>query len=142
MVVAERVDDMSLTDKEIIRALTDCVEALCDCQVCPFNRMHRDEFENCVDVALEQALSLINRQKAEVTETRRDLLNEIYALEHQLETAKAEAIKEVAEALDAEVESSNKYIREYDDSNVQVAYNQGLKNALKIVKEMAGESDV
>ena len=43
---------------------------------------------------------------------------------------------DVVEQLNAEIESSDKYIREYDDSEVQKAYNQGLRHALKIVTEM------
>lgn len=53
--------------------------------------------------------------------------------------AKAKAIKDVELTLEAEVESSNKYIREYDGSEVQKAYNQGLKTAYNIVKEMVGD---
>ena len=52
---------------------------------------------------------------------------------------KKTANKEVVAQLEAEVESSNKYIRDYDDSEVQKAYNQGLRHCLKVVKEMAGE---
>lgn len=46
--------------------------------------------------------------------------------------------------LDAEVESSAKFIREYDNSIAQKAYYKGLYNALDIVKRMkeeVGESD-
>lgn len=56
-----------------------------------------------------------------------------------IQTIKAEAYKEFAEQLDAEIESSDKYIREYDDSEVQKAYNKGLRDALKVLKELVGE---
>ena len=63
----------------------------------------------------------------------------IRTLHEKLETAKAEAYKEFAKQLDAEIESSDKYIREYDDSKVQKAYNKGLRDALKVLKELVGE---
>ena len=50
----------------------------------------------------------------------------------------AKAIDEVIMQLEAEVESSAKFIREYDDSIAQKAYYKGLSNALKIVEEMRG----
>lgn len=104
-----------MTDNEIIKALTDCVEALCDCRVCHFNRMHRDEFENCVDVALEQALSLINRQKAEIEALEKNVDDgeaEIEAVKRRCDVAlslmerkeeciKAEAIKEFVDTLES-----------------------------------------
>jgi hypothetical protein len=49
----------------------------------------------------------------------------------------AEALKRleaVVLQLEAEIESSDKYIREYDDSEVQKAYNKGLRDAAKIIK--------
>lgn len=41
--------------------------------------------------------------------------------------------------VEAEIESSYKYIREYDDSEVQKAWNKGMRNVLKIIK--AGGTD-
>ena len=50
------------------------------------------------------------------------------------------AIDEIISQLDAEIESSAKFIREYDDSIAQKAYYKGLRNALDIVMQMkAGE---
>lgn len=48
-------------------------------------------------------------------------------------------IDEIIRQLDAEVESSAKFIREYDDSIAQKAYHKALCNALDIVKRMKGE---
>ena len=45
-------------------------------------------------------------------------------------------IDEIISQLDAEVESSAKFIREYDDSIAQKAYYKGLHNALDIVMQM------
>lgn len=52
--------------------------------------------------------------------------------------AKTKAIKDVLLTLEAEAESSDKYIREYDDSEVQKAYNQALWKAYDIVKRNCG----
>ena len=57
----------------------------------------------------------------------------------KFEKAKSEAIKEVLLTLEAEAESSDKYIREYDDSEVQRAYNKALWKSYNLVKEMVGE---
>lgn len=40
----------------------------------------------------------------------------------------------VVEQIEAEIESSDKYISEYDDSEVQKAYNKGMRKCLEIVK--------
>lgn len=45
------------------------------------------------------------------------------------------AIKDIYRTLEAEAVSSDKYIREYDDSTEQKAYNQALWYACKLVKE-------
>ena len=81
-----------MTDNEIIKALKTC--RVSGCSRCPYIRMFP-----CKEYLANDVLDLINRQKAEIRETRRDLLNEIYALEHQLDTARADAIKEFAERL-------------------------------------------
>lgn len=47
---------------------------------------------------------------------------------------------DVVGQLEAEVYSSDKYINEYDGSEVQKAYNKGLRDALKIAKEMLEEN--
>lgn len=51
------------------------------------------------------------------------------------------AIDEVIRQLDAEVESSAKFIREYDDSIAQKAYYRGLKTALKIAEQLKGGAE-
>ena len=48
------------------------------------------------------------------------------------------AIDKVIRQLEAEVESSAKFIREYDDSIAQKAYYKGLRNALEIAEQMKG----
>ena len=70
-----------------------------------------------------------------------ELNKQLRDLKKQLKTARAEAIKEVVAQLEAEIESSDKYIREYDDSIEQKAYNKGLRDACRIAKETVGEND-
>ena len=73
-----------LTDKEIVKALEE--------YAAKYNLTYIGKQAKII-------LDLINRLQADIRETRRDLLNEIYVLEHQLKTAKAEAYKEFAERL-------------------------------------------
>lgn len=51
------------------------------------------------------------------------------------------AFNKVIMQLEAEVESSAKFIREYDDSIAQKAYYSGLKHSLEIAKKMKGGSE-
>lgn len=43
-------------------------------------------------------------------------------------------LEEKLQRLEAEIESSDKYIREYDDSKEQKAWNAGMRKCLEIVK--------
>ena len=45
-------------------------------------------------------------------------------------------MESIVEQLEAELDSSEKYIREYDDSIEQLAFHSGINHCLKIVKEM------
>ena len=69
---------------------------------------------------------------------KEELLKALQYDRHQYEKGYADAFDELINQLDAEVESSAKFIREYDDSIAQKAYYSGLKSALKIAKEMKG----
>ncbi len=127
-----------LKDEEIIKALECCMNGNNCGGCCPYDD-EDDTCEECTSKLTKDALDLINRQKAEIERLRNSesTYRSCYeSLTNMYEEAKSEAIKEVLMTLDAEVESSNKYIREYDDSEVQKAYNQGLKKAYSIVKEM------
>ena len=46
-----------------------------------------------------------------------------------------DTLENIIEQAMAEIESSDKYIREYDDSIEQKAYNSGMRKILKIIKE-------
>ena len=117
-----------MTDNEIIKALECCGDA--DCDNCPYSG--DDLLRPCNDNLVKDTINLINRQKDEIRETRRDLLNEIYALEHQLETAKSEAIKEFAERLK---EKQQTFIGH--DYTCKFIYLCDIDN---LVKEMVGDA--
>lgn len=125
-----------MTDKEIIKALEDSIER---CYVAaPILGMKFKREDNL----LQYAIDLINHQQAEIEELREHNHKIAMARVEEVQylpILRTEAIKEVILQLDAEVESSDKYIREYDDSEEQKAYNQGLRNARMIVKRMIDE---
>lgn len=155
----------NLSDNEIIKALELCSgDVFCHKgNGCPYQGV-----DKCVKVSTHDAIDLINRQQAEI-ERLKDNLNAVLeeATETEVEYEKVyeqayndamanlvdggascrlcmavtefKARKEFAEQLEAEIISSDKYIREYDDSEVQKAYNKGLRDALKILKEMGCE---
>ena len=50
-----------------------------------------------------------------------------------------EAFDLIKERLEVEIESSDKYIREYDSSQVQIAWNKGMRKCLEIVSEVEAE---
>ena len=131
-----------MTDNEIIKALECCTktEFISDCAKCEMFAF------DCKDILIENALDLINRQKAEVERLEdkifvleNDLekaenlsdalendvdikLNYIYDLEEKLKKAKSEAIKEFAERLKEklqwDVEFDNKLVFESDIDNL------------------------
>lgn len=104
------------TDEEIVKALKSCQKSAC--LVCPYNVV----YAVCRDVMCGDALDLINRQKAEIERLREkrvedekllndrvvELVNAVSqahlkyenALEEQIKTVKAEAIKEFLELLE------------------------------------------
>lgn len=49
------------------------------------------------------------------------------------------ACEKIKERLGVEIESSDKYIREYDSSPVQIAWNKGMRKCLEIVSEVEAE---
>ena len=134
-----------MTDNEIIKALEVCNESfeMGLCAKCPYSAIPKS---GCTHDMINDAIALITRQKAEIERLETENKNLLKRLCKKAQTAskavkkliRAEAIKEVAEALEAEWESSKKYIREnvYEDSITERAYNKGLLHALNVVKEM------
>ena len=133
------------TDEQIKKALECCINwEATTCEKCPLD----DECDNDGDTPLRNALDLINRQKAEIERLEslcekigiaNDVkLERICVLQEDLETAKAEAIKEFAErlkksAFDCDV--SFGFGREHYTEAVTVFEIDNL------VKEMVGENN-
>ena len=105
-----------MTDNEIIKALEICGKGIMfskhDCKKCPYYTEL-----NCETKCKQNALDLINRQKAENERLKKEICIQhkiidergaevlrhdrcIRTLHEKLETAKAEAIKEVFQAID------------------------------------------
>ena len=87
-----------MTDNEIIKAL-ECCFIHCNCADCPLNS---PQTEWCVKVTCEQALCLINRQKAEIERITLEYAGFQAGVKHFADigkTIRAEAIKEFAERL-------------------------------------------
>ncbi len=116
-----------MVDNEIIKALECCVNFI-PCKECP---LERDG--GCRDTIIEKALSLINRQKAEIER----LLHENHTIglvqngyNDMLEICKAEAIKEFAERFKgmAGIYQKDTYVVGVDEFD-------------NLVKEMVGDNE-
>lgn len=87
-----------MTDKEIIKALEYCINNNGICEDCPLlNKMNSSK--ECTDEMIRGALTIINRQKAEIEKLKKEkdemhkdvIVAEEYAW--SLKTAKSEAIR-------------------------------------------------
>ena len=133
-----------MTDNEIIKVFEDCiVKQRCDWQACLYY-----DFDHCEEDVAKDALSLINRQKAEI-ERLKELNADLVALADRrkkaafsylkgkmesdiaLRTAKAEAIKEFAERLKGKAKPHY-----FDNCNFAVPVDV-IDN---LVKEMVGDA--
>lgn len=74
--------------------------------------------------------------KIGVDVNKEELLKALAYDRHQYQTGYADSINDVILQLEAEIESSDKYIREYEDTKEQRCFNQGLRAALKVVKRI------
>ena len=140
-----------MTDNEIIKALECCKKAKInqDCVVlkCPFST------EYGCNIGLEnlrnEALDLINRQKAEIerlnieSETLATQLKGAYEQIHKLNMAKSEAMKEFAEELEyfvlnEDIEVVKPKCKDYESYiNGANQFRYQIKNGInKLVKEM------
>lgn len=156
--------DNGMSDEEIIKILKYCEgeDGISYCNNCPLyeydNCVHfmsqmarefinRYKAENeKLNIELKAMRGAANSYKAEVERLKnagdnktKELLRHnstIEELHEKLKNHKSEAIKDVLLTLETAVEESNKYIREYEDSKEQRAYNQAFKDAYNLVKEM------
>ena len=129
-----------MTDNEIIKALECCVDdskGIPQCAVCQY---HINDYQGyCADDLMEQSLSLINRQKAEIERLQAEYTRACAERDARICTAdffKAEAIKEFAEMLKPMVELSED--REYR-SGYDFSADAVFEDIDKLVKEMVGD---
>ena len=112
-----------MTDNEIKKALECCID--CDCTDCPCNTI-----EGCKDIDYEATLDLINRQKAELDDLKRDDLprckdalrraNEI-GIDLEKENKELKAEVEKLELLNAVLlESCNGYSKACDTYKAEI----------------------
>lgn len=122
---------MRLTDNDIVKALEHCKNNG-DCKDCVLNP-HVGNYGYCTSIAIEAALDLINRQKAEI-EMWKDIAKRETGY---VGIARAEAIKEFAERLKKRV---RKYT-EYDDGGWDMTvYSVEVGEIDNLVKEMTEET--
>ena len=96
-----------MNDNDIIKALECCANTnwIDECEGCPLY-----DTEKCINTVMQNALDLINRQKAEIERLTGELAisqtgyvsmeGHAWQLREQLKSAKSEAIKEFAERVD------------------------------------------
>ncbi len=85
-----------MTDNEIIKALECCIKLTTKCSECPYN----ETGEMCFDLAKEDAIKLINRQRAEIERLEKEN-HRFVDIGKTYSEVRAEAIKEFAELVKA-----------------------------------------
>ncbi|MBO5037729.1 MAG: hypothetical protein J6D42_11705 [Clostridia bacterium] len=113
-----------LTDNEIIKALECCKGADTGCWECKLS----DSCKFTVQDIMQNALDLINRQKAEI-ERLRELIKEIYGLNGELEEVdkKLKNIYEIEDSLRAE-KADVMYYKDQIKSEARKEFAKKLKN--------------
>lgn len=85
-----------MTDKETIKALEYCTnESDGECKECEYDKY----YPRCVPKLLEDALDIINRQKAEIERLNNNISAMAVTLRNSAKATRNEAIKEFAERL-------------------------------------------
>lgn len=104
------------------------------------------------DAILEMCAETIKRQDNELAKKDAEIMRikgEIEALVQiansdnplLVTVARSEALADAVAQLEAVVDSSDKYIAEYDDSELQRAYNKGVRDALAAVRQLQEAED-
>lgn len=117
-----------MTDNEIIKALECCISSGFDeCLQCP---LHNDFYPNtCHYERTKMAADLINRQKAEIVELQKRIINWRKDMDYRPDEIKSEAIKEFAERLKKEYHG-------FDERYEQIFYSNLITAIDDLVKEM------
>ena len=92
-----------MTDNEIIKALETCNSMSIRCGNCSYYQIPRKDGKSCSEMMLDDAIDLINRQKAEIERFEKETEQTIHSIREMafdsIKVAKSEAIKEFAERL-------------------------------------------
>lgn len=104
-----------MTDNEIIKALECCVSEQYTCEQCPYQEVKHYDYDNGFEIMPNgkqyddwscdrwlntDLLDLINRQKAEILELQKRIINWRADMDYRPDEIKSEAIKEFAEELE------------------------------------------
>ena len=87
-----------MTDNEIIKAL-ECCCAKENCEVVSCERCPLEKHYECTDIMFHETVDFINRQKAEILELQKRIINWRADMDYRPDEIKSEAIKEFAEKL-------------------------------------------
>lgn len=130
-----------MTDNKIIKAL-ECIsgKGIIRCKDCPYRE---NEFPNCYDLAVQNAIDLINRQKVEVAHFKEEA-NKYQKFwcnsynKQEMDDARAEAIKEFADRLKEKAKIGKGYlgnvyhsvaVEEIDNLVKEMTESEGKENA-------------
>lgn len=123
---------MKLTDEEIKKALECCIEVKKDCYGCSLQNKW-----NCDNALIQNALDLINRQKAEI-ESLKNSLHEYIDKEDISELKMYELLAKTKS--EAYKECLKKFEKNIKDVKFTLGQTWEIQNALKeTLKEMVGE---
>ena len=84
-----------MTDNEIIKAMQCVIGNDVNCSECTYQKAL--PFPSCRNMCAKNALALINRQKAEILELQKRIINWRTDMDYRPDEIKSEAIKEFAE---------------------------------------------
>ena len=119
-----------MTDNEIIKALERCSTNY-NCGDCPYYF----DAENCPDPLMNDALDLINRQKAEIERLKKDCEDVIYKLEYLLCTATGNKFSKHTYPIGDMVSYVNDYIQDCCNEAVEEAKEAVKSEAIKEFEE-------
>ena len=125
-----------MTDNEIIKALECCKQnCLSKCLSCPAGKV----YEFCSQEIMNDAIDLINRQKAEIEVLQKRIVFWREDLNYNLKKERAEARKEFAE----ELRSKTRKYTEYDEGGWdRDVYAVEVAEIDNVLKEMEKENGI
>ena len=125
-----------MTDNEIIKALECC--SINGCKNCKY----KGKAPDCMTVLQKDTIDLINRQKAEILELQKRIINWRADMDYRPDEIKSEAIKEFAEELEyfvlnEDIEVAEPKCKDYESYiNGANQFRHQIKNGINsLVKE-------